>query len=102
MAGKKLYGKDYFAREIANDYNISLEKAGKIVQFMCDEIVQLITDGKIVKLGDLGTLRIKERAARTGADPRTGAPIDIPKSYSVKANISATLRERLRNRSDGC
>lgn len=102
MAGKKLYGKDYFAREIANDYNLSLEKASKIVQFMCDEIVQLITDGKIVKLGDLGTLRLKERAARTGTDPRTGAVIDISKSYSVKANISSTLRETLRRRDDGC
>lgn len=102
MAGKKLYGKDYFARELAKKHGFSIEKANDVVQTLCKDIVGVVMDGGLVKLGDLGTLRLKERAARTGTDPRTGAVIDIPKSYSIKANISSTLREALRRRDDGC
>lgn len=102
MAGKKLYGKEYFAAALAKEYGISQEKAAGIMRFICDEVTNALVEGKLVKLGQLGTLRLKERPARTGTDPRTGVSIEIPKNYAIKANISSTLRESLRRRDDGC
>lgn len=102
MAGKKLYGKHYFARELAKKHGISIGEADGIMHTLCEDIVNVLVDGGLVKLGAVGTLRLKERAARTGIDPRTGVTIDISKSYSIKANISSTLRGTLRRRDDGC
>ena len=100
MAGKKIYGKDYFVRHLANETGgMTLTKSYEITNCILNEMFKLLLEGKVVKLGDVGTLYVKERAARTGTDPRTGASIDIAASHFVKCNISTALRKKLKERS---
>lgn len=98
MAGKKLYGKEALARDLVNEFPMTLDKAHRIVGFILGNITDAVVDGKLVKLGDLGTLHLKEHAPRVGTDPRTGVSINIPHTYSVKAKISTTLRRYLKER----
>lgn len=98
MAGKKLYGKEALARDLVNEFPMTLDKARQLVSFIIDNITEAVVDGKLVKLGDLGTLHLKEHMPRVGTDPRTGVTINIPRTYSVKAKISTTLRRHLKER----
>ncbi|WP_432589962.1 HU family DNA-binding protein [Streptomyces sp. HD1123-B1] len=65
---------------------------------------ELVTDaaaqGDTVNLQGFGTFQRAERAARTGRNPHTGAPIEISASVSLKFRAAKTLTERLTNADD--
>ena len=52
---------------------------------------QLEKEGKCVLTG-LGTLTVKERAARRGRNPKTGEAIDIPAKKRVAFKAGAALK----------
>ena len=47
-------------------------------------------------LTGFGTFKVSERAARTGRDPRTGNPIDIPASKAVRFTPGKTLKDAVK------
>ncbi len=51
-------------------------------------------DGTVQIMG-FGTFQVKERAARKGRNPTTGAPIDIPASKTVQFRPGKALKENL-------
>ena len=64
-----------------------VEKAGlkkadaeKAVAAVIDSVVETLKKGDKVQLVGFGTFEVRERAARTGRNPQTGAEIKIPAS----------------------
>lgn len=51
--------------------------ATKALDAMLDNITKALAAGDIVALMGFGTFSVKERAARTGRNPKTGEPINI-------------------------
>ncbi len=51
--------------------------ATKALDAMLDNITKALSAGDIVALMGFGTFSVKERAARTGRNPKTGEPINI-------------------------
>ena len=56
---------------------------------------EALAKGEAVKLSGFGIFEKKERAARTGTNPSTGAKIEIPASNSVVFKPSKSLKEKL-------
>lgn len=54
----------------------------------------LLADEK-VQISGLGTFSVKEKAARTGRNPKTQTTITIPASNTVAFTVSKTLKEAL-------
>jgi DNA-binding protein HU-beta len=54
----------------------------------------LIDDGRFSAPG-FGTFTVKDRKARKGRNPRTGAEIDIPASRTVGFKVAAGLKTAL-------
>lgn len=52
--------------------------------------------GGEVPLPGIGKLVVKERAARTGRNPRTGAPVTIPATRIVLLRVGKDLKEALK------
>lgn len=63
---------------VAEGADISKAAATRAVDTMLDSISKSLANGNQVTLVGFGTFSVKERAARTGRNPRTGEPIDIP------------------------
>ena len=63
---------------VAEGADISKAAATRAVDTMLDSISKSLANGDQVTLVGFGTFSVKERAARTGRNPRTGEPIDIP------------------------
>ena len=63
---------------VAEGADISKAAATRAVDTMLDSISKSLAKGDQVTLVGFGTFSVKERAARTGRNPRTGEPIDIP------------------------
>lgn len=63
---------------IAASADIPKAAAGRALDAMVDSITGALKKGDQVALVGFGTFAVKERAARTGRNPRTGDEINIP------------------------
>ena len=63
--------------QIADSSDISKASAGRALDAMLDAITGSLKDGESVSLVGFGTFLVRERAARTGRNPQTGATIQI-------------------------
>jgi DNA-binding protein HU-beta len=55
-----------------------------------------LASGGEVPLSGLGKLKSKQRKARTGRNPRTGAPVDIPAHMAVSFDPGKALTDVLK------
>jgi DNA-binding protein HU-beta len=62
---------------IAESADLSKASATRALDAVIDTITGTLKSGEQVVLVGFGTFSVKERAARTGRNPRTGAPIEI-------------------------
>ncbi len=65
---------------VAEKAALSKKDAEKAVGAVVDTITAALADGDKVQLVGFGTFEVRERAARTGKNPRTGAAIKIAAS----------------------
>jgi len=63
---------------IASGADISKASAGRALDSMVNAITESLTKGNPVALVGFGTFSVKDRAARQGRNPQTGATIQIP------------------------
>ncbi|BEU02898.1 DNA-binding protein HU-beta [Agarivorans sp. OAG1] len=63
--------------KIAEGADISKAAAGRALDSFIDAISDTLKEGDNVALVGFGTFQVKERSARTGRNPQTGAEIQI-------------------------
>ncbi len=63
--------------KIAEGADISKAAAGRALDSFIEAISDTLKDGDSVALVGFGTFQVKERSARTGRNPQTGAEIQI-------------------------
>ena len=62
---------------VAEAADLSKASATRAVDAMLDSITNTLKNGDQVSLVGFGTFQVRDRAARTGRNPQTGAAIDI-------------------------
>jgi DNA-binding protein HU-beta len=75
---------------IAESADLSKAAAGRALDATVEAITNALKSDDSVSLVGFGTFSVKDRAARTGRNPKTGAPIEISaaKIPSFKAGIA--------------
>ena len=63
--------------KIAEKTNLSKKDAAAAVAALTDTIIEELKAGAKITIHSLGTFEVKERAARTGHNPRTGEKVEI-------------------------
>ncbi len=77
MTTETKWNKAKLAKEVAEQTGMTHTAAHRAVDATLDAITRALTDGHSVPLIGFGTFSVKERAARTGRNPRTGEEIQI-------------------------
>lgn len=85
--------KPELAAAIAEKAGVTKEKAGEIINAITDEIMNAMAKNDPVTLIGFGTFSVRERSARTGKNPQTGASIQIPASKSVGFKAGKSLKD---------
>jgi integration host factor subunit beta len=67
----------------------------RIVNTIFDEITNAMAEGNRVELRGFGAFSTKERDARMGRNPRTGAPVKVEAKRVPFFKTGKELRERL-------
>jgi len=78
--------------------HLLLRDVEKIVDAIFDEIIASLARGKRVELRGFGAFSVKVREARSGRNPKTGAPVAVPRKVVPNFKAAKEMRERL-NRS---
>jgi DNA-binding protein HU-beta len=63
---------------IATEFELSKRKSGEIIDLVLEEIKAALQSGDKVQLIPFGSFLVRDRKAREGRNPKTGAKIKIP------------------------
>ncbi|NNC72923.1 MAG: integration host factor subunit beta [Sphingomonadaceae bacterium] len=83
-------------QKIANDNpGLSTKEVERVVNAFFDSIVDQLTKGGRVELRGFGAFSTRERDARIGRNPRTGAAVQVPAKRVPYFKPGKEMRERL-------
>lgn len=75
--------------------DLSGKEVEKVVSAFFDAIVDQLAEGGRVELRGFGAFSTRQREARTGRNPRTGEPVDVPAKRVPYFKPGKEMRERL-------
>ena len=84
-----------FVAKVAEKTEVAAEVVGAVVAGAVEVIGDAIVAKDNVSINDFGIFKVVERKARTGRNPKTGEPLDIKASTSVKLEVGKKLKEKL-------
>ena len=58
-------------------------------------LTDILADGDSIVLPGFASISVKERAARTGRNPSTGKPLEIPARKTVSFRVGSKLKEAI-------
>ena len=82
--------------KMAKDAELSKAAAGKALDSFIDGVVKAVKKGNKVALVGFGTFSVAKRKARTGRNPQTGKPIQIPARKIPKFSAGKTFKDTVK------
>ena len=71
---------------------------GLVIDAFLDAVKDTLARGDHIEIRGFGTFKVRHRKARTGRNPRTGEPVEVPARYVPVFQPSTLLRERVDRR----
>lgn len=81
--------------KIAKEMNISKQEAETGVNFFFQTIKEALLKGEEIELRGLGSFRFRQRGARSGRNPRTGEPVQVPPKKVLYFKPSKILKKMI-------
>ena len=78
---------------VAGDADVSKAEAARVVDAVIDSITRALKKGDTVTLVGFGTFQVRERAARSGRNPKTGETIKIDASKNPAFKAGKALKD---------
>lgn len=88
--------KTEFVTAIAEKTGLTKKDADKAVSAFIDSITDALKQGDKVSLIGFGTFEAKQRAARKGKNPQTGAEMDIPATTVPAFKAGKALKDAIK------
>jgi DNA-binding protein HU-beta len=82
---------------VAEKAGTSKADAERTVDAFFEVVVTQAKNGDKVAWPGFGSFSTTRRAARTGRNPQTGAPVNVPASTALKFSASSVLKAQLNN-----
>lgn len=79
--------------EIVAKKTATKKEAGEIVDLIFDSIKEALKKKKDVAIAGFGTIKVKDRKARMGRNPKTGETIKIPAKKKIAFRAAKDLKE---------
>ena len=81
------------ANKLAEAMEITKKDAAQTISMLVDIITDALYEGEQVRISEFGTFELRERNQRTGRNPKTGEPVEIPASKTVGFKAAKALKE---------
>jgi DNA-binding protein HU-beta len=83
----------HLAAGLAAQHEMAKRQSELLLTDFIDMIVKHLKKGDRIRIGGLGILQVRKRAARMGRNPGTGEPIKIKASKKVAFRAAKELKE---------
>ena len=83
----------HLAAKLSEDHEMSKKQAEQVLNDMVGLVVKSLKKGERIRIGGLGILQVRKRAARMGRNPATGEQIKIKASKKVAFRAAKELKE---------
>lgn len=87
--------KPELAAAIAEKAELTKEKAHEVLTAITDEITNAMANNDSITLIGFGTFSQRQRSARTGKNPQTGATLEIPACNTVGFKPGKALKDAI-------
>jgi DNA-binding protein HU-beta len=81
---------------IAERHGITKADAERIVDTIIDSIISNLKKGTEVAIAGLGMFKVRDRAARTARNPRTGEMVKVPATRVPKFTAAKALKDAVK------
>jgi DNA-binding protein HU-beta len=81
------------AAKLAEEHELSKKQTEAVLGGLVDLVTKHLKKGDRIRIGGLGILQVRKRAARMGRNPATGQPIQIKASKKVAFRAAKELKE---------
>lgn len=81
-----------FINRVAEKQGISRTQTGEILDSMQEVLREMLNEGDSLTIKDFGRFDLRERAARKGKNPQTGAELMIPARTVPHLSFAKTFR----------
>ncbi len=79
--------------KVSDKIHLTKKQTELVVNTVFQSITDSLSDGKKVELRGFGSFRIRERNARVGRNPKSGAQVDVPAKRVPFFKAGKDLRE---------
>jgi DNA-binding protein HU-beta len=83
----------HLAASLAESHEMSKKQAEEVLGDLVGNIVKHLKKGERIRIGGLGILQVRKRAARMGRNPATGEAIKIKASKRVAVRAAKELKD---------
>ncbi len=88
--------KQELVNKIAKDIGVTKSGASAAVESLIDAVTRSLKKGESITFVGFGTFKTSNRKARMARNPRTGAPIKIPKRRVVRFSAGKALKDAVK------
>jgi DNA-binding protein HU-beta len=85
----------HLAAQLAGTHEMAKKQSEAVLNDFVGTIVKHLKKGDRIRIGGLGILVVRKRAARMGRNPATGEPIKIKASKKVAFRAAKELKETI-------
>ena len=85
----------HLAAALADSHEMAKKQSETILNDLVSMVVKHLKKGDRIRIGGLGILQVRKRAARMGRNPATGEPIKIKASKKVAFRAAKDLKEAI-------
>jgi DNA-binding protein HU-beta len=79
--------------DVAEKTGLTKKQSGAALNAVLEAIQEALAKGDSVSLIGFGTFEVRQRAARSGRNPQTGAPIQIPAKTVPAFKVGKKLKD---------
>jgi DNA-binding protein HU-beta len=83
----------HIAANLAESHEMSKKQTEAVLGDLVGLVTKHLKKGDRIRIGGLGILQVRKRAARMGRNPATGEPIQIKASKKVAFRAAKELKE---------
>ncbi|HZJ95402.1 MAG TPA: integration host factor subunit beta [Thiopseudomonas sp.] len=77
---------------------LSVRDVELAVKAMLEQMTQVLSSGNRIEVRGFGSFSVNYRAPRTGRNPKTGEPVELPGRYVPHFKPGKELRDRVNDR----
>jgi len=92
---RKTVTKKEVAAAISTKTALPITQVGEVVQLWMDHLIEELADGNRIELRDFGVFEVRQRAARTGRNPKTGEKVNVPARAAVVFKAGKVMKAKV-------